>query len=69
MERWIGSSAVLGECVLSIRHTIEEGKNLQLLRPETVGAFVQHIRQNKQAMRDANIQELLRITKNYQAQI
>lgn len=69
MERWIGSSAVLGECVLSIRYTIEEGKNQTLLRPETIGAFVQHIRQNKQAMRDSNIQELLRITKNYQTNI
>jgi hypothetical protein len=40
MERWIGSSAVLGECVLSIRYTLEEGKHLALLRPETCGAFV-----------------------------
>jgi hypothetical protein len=66
MERWIGSSAVLGECVLSIRYTLDEGKNLSLLRPETTGAFIQHIKQNKIAMRDSNIQELFRILSNHQ---
>ena len=65
MERWIGSSAVLGECVLSIRYTLEDGKHLSNLRPETTGAFVQHIRNNRQAMRDPNIQELLRILSNH----
>lgn len=61
MERWIGSSAVLGECVLSVRYTIQEGKNVSLLKPETAGAFMFHIKNNATALRDSNLQELMDI--------
>jgi len=60
MERWIGSSAVLGECVIAVRSAIEERRNLGVLRPETVAAFVAHISKNKKAMKDPHILQLLR---------
>jgi len=43
IERWIGSSAVLGECVIAVRTAIEERRNLGILRPETVATFISHI--------------------------
>jgi hypothetical protein len=60
MERWLGSTAVMGECVLGIRCSIEERRNLGILRPESVAGFVSNITKNKRAMKDNHILQLLR---------
>ena len=55
MERWVGSSAVLGECVIAIRGAIEDHNTMSILRPELVGQFVDHVAKNPRAMRDPQI--------------
>ena len=67
LERWVGSSAVQGECVNSIKHTIVELNNSTMLRPDSVGSFLSHVSQNKKILNDPHMQELLKVFAQHQS--
>jgi hypothetical protein len=61
LERWVGSSAVQGECISAIRYTIQDLNNNTMLRPDSVGSFLSHVSQNKKILNDPHMQELLKL--------